>query len=137
MPWLVVGLSPRSLGFDPRSVCVIFVVQNVAAGPLFLQVLRFPPASVMPPILHSHFHLYVLRLQTEEAAAICLLHTCRRTQGPIYTTPNFSSYFATFCPSEAVSPSRMLRFEFLLELKTEGFMCPFFTSVWVTDATGM
>jgi hypothetical protein len=45
VPWLkrlVAGLLPRRLGFDPMSVCVGFVVDKVALGQAFPQVLRFP-----------------------------------------------------------------------------------------------
>jgi hypothetical protein len=44
VPWLrrlVAGLPPRRPGFDPGSVHVGFVVDKVALGQVFSQVLRF------------------------------------------------------------------------------------------------
>jgi hypothetical protein len=55
VPWLrrlVAGLSPRRPGFDPGSVHVGFVVDKVALGQVFLQVLRFSPINFIPPVLH-------------------------------------------------------------------------------------
>jgi hypothetical protein len=49
---LVAGLSPRRPGFDPRSVHVGFVVDQVALGQDFPRVLRFSPVSFFPPVLH-------------------------------------------------------------------------------------
>jgi branched-subunit amino acid transport protein len=34
-----------------------FVVDKVALGQVFLQVLRFAPASIIPPLLHIHLSL--------------------------------------------------------------------------------
>ena len=51
VPWrrrLIAGLSSRGLGFDLKSVCVIFVVDRVELGEVFLRVLRFSPFSIMP-----------------------------------------------------------------------------------------
>jgi hypothetical protein len=48
LPWLrrsVPGLSPRRPGFDPRSVCVRFVVHGVAVGQGYLQVPRSASSS--------------------------------------------------------------------------------------------
>jgi hypothetical protein len=45
VPWLrqlVTGLSPRRPGFNPGSVHVGFVVDKVALGQGFPQVLQFP-----------------------------------------------------------------------------------------------
>jgi len=39
--WFVAGLSPRRFGFDPRPVCVRYVVDIVAGGLLFLRLLQF------------------------------------------------------------------------------------------------
>ena len=55
MPWvrrLIAGLSPRRLGFDPGSVHVGFVVDEVALGQVFPRVLRFYPVNFIPPVLH-------------------------------------------------------------------------------------
>lgn len=60
MPWLrpcVTGLSTRRDGFDPRSVGVRFAVDKVAISHVSLPVLIFVPVSVIPPMLHSHFHI--------------------------------------------------------------------------------
>jgi hypothetical protein len=48
---LVAGLSPRRPGFDPGSVHVGFVVDNVALGQVFPRVLRFSPINFIPPVL--------------------------------------------------------------------------------------
>jgi hypothetical protein len=58
VPWLKqldAGLSPWRPGFTPRSVHMVFVVGKVALGQIFLQVLQFSSASVIPPLLHNHF----------------------------------------------------------------------------------
>ena len=57
VPWLrrsVAGLSPRRPGFDPGSVHVGFVVDNVALGQVFLRVLRFSPVSIYIIITGLH-----------------------------------------------------------------------------------
>jgi hypothetical protein len=46
---LVAGLSPRSSGFVPGSIHVGFVVDKVAQGQFFLQVLWFSPVNIIPP----------------------------------------------------------------------------------------
>jgi hypothetical protein len=48
---LVTGLSPRRLGFDPRSVHLGFVV-DIGTGLFFHRVLRFSPVTFIPPVLH-------------------------------------------------------------------------------------
>ena len=35
------------------------VVDKVAMGQVFLWVLKFSPASFIPPMLHTHLHLHV------------------------------------------------------------------------------
>jgi hypothetical protein len=57
VPWLkrlVAGLSPRRTGFAPESTHVGFVVDKVVLGQVFLRVLRFSPANIIPPLLHIH-----------------------------------------------------------------------------------
>jgi hypothetical protein len=57
MPWLkqlVAGLSPRRPGFATGSIHVGFVVDKVALAQVFLRVLQFCPASIIPPLLHTH-----------------------------------------------------------------------------------
>jgi hypothetical protein len=54
VPWrrrLVNGLSPRRPRLAPGSVHVRFVVDKVALGQVFLRVLRFSPANIIPPSL--------------------------------------------------------------------------------------
>jgi len=56
LAWLrqvVTGLSPQKTGFHPRSVRVRFAVYTGALGQVFVCVLRFPPVSVIPPLLHT------------------------------------------------------------------------------------
>jgi hypothetical protein len=48
---LVAGLSPRKPVFAPGSVDIGFVLYKVALGQVFLRVLRFSPANVIPPSL--------------------------------------------------------------------------------------
>jgi hypothetical protein len=44
-------LPPRRPGFDPGSVNVGFVVDEVALGQVFLGVLRFSPVNFIPPVI--------------------------------------------------------------------------------------
>jgi hypothetical protein len=53
---LVAGLSPRRPGFNPSSVSVGFVVNEVALGSVFLPTLWFP-LSVIPQVFHAHIFL--------------------------------------------------------------------------------
>ena len=55
--WLVTGLSLQ----NPRSVRVGFVVDKVALGQVFLQVLQFSPISNILPVLHTHSFRYYRR----------------------------------------------------------------------------
>ena len=70
VPWvgqLIAGLSPPELVFDPRSVDVGFVVDNVALGQVSLQVLQFSPVSIVSPMFDTHLHLQVsLTRMTEQ-----------------------------------------------------------------------
>ena len=45
--------------FNPRSVLVSFVVENVALELVFLQVLQIIPANNFPPVLRTHLYLHV------------------------------------------------------------------------------
>jgi hypothetical protein len=49
--WLVVSLSLWRPRFISVSVHVGFVVDEVALGQVFLQVLQFSPVSILPPLL--------------------------------------------------------------------------------------
>jgi hypothetical protein len=53
----IVGLSPRGLGFCPRSVHVGFVVNRGPVGQVIFPVLPFSPVRTFPPTLHTHLHL--------------------------------------------------------------------------------
>ena len=53
---LVAGFSPRRPVFNPRPVDVRFVMDKMTMGQVLLQVLRFSPVSIIPPILHTHLH---------------------------------------------------------------------------------
>jgi hypothetical protein len=46
---LVDGLSSRRPGFVPGSVDVVYVVDKVSLGQVFVRVLRFFPVNVIPP----------------------------------------------------------------------------------------
>jgi hypothetical protein len=49
LKWLAAGLSIRSSEFEPGSIHVIFLVDKVALGQVFLLVLRVSPVSIIPP----------------------------------------------------------------------------------------
>jgi hypothetical protein len=51
---LVAGISPRSLGFDPRPVHVKLVMYNVAIKQDFLRVRRFPLVSRITAMLRIY-----------------------------------------------------------------------------------
>jgi hypothetical protein len=56
VPWLrqlVASLRLWRPRFVPGSVHVGFMVDKVALGQVFLQVLLFPPVSIIPPGLHT------------------------------------------------------------------------------------
>ena len=66
MPWrrrLVAStcLLQRTSGFDPREVHAIFIVDTVKRGHIFLQVLRFSPVTIIPPVPHTHLHVILIR----------------------------------------------------------------------------
>lgn len=67
---LVAGLSPRRRGFDPRTVRVRFVVDNVTRWQVFLPALRLSAFSTIPPTLHNnsftHLSLMLNTLQEHE-----------------------------------------------------------------------
>jgi hypothetical protein len=50
---LIAGLSTQRAWFDPRSVHVRFVIDEVAVGQGLLSTLRFLPVSIIPPTLHT------------------------------------------------------------------------------------
>jgi hypothetical protein len=51
---LVAGLFPRRLGFDVRSVDVVFTVDKVALGQVFLLILLFSSIIIIPPMVPIH-----------------------------------------------------------------------------------
>ena len=56
VPWLwrvAAGISSRRSGFGLRLVRVRFMVDKVGLGQVFLQVLRFYPVSIIPPMFHT------------------------------------------------------------------------------------
>jgi hypothetical protein len=78
-PWfkgLVAGLTSRRLDFYPRSFHVGFVVNKLALGQVFLQVLLFSFVITIPPILHINLYL-----------------STRRTSGPILGAFKLSNPF--------------------------------------------
>ena len=56
---IIAGLSPRAPEFDPRLVNVVFVVDRVALGQVFLPVFRFSPVTILAPFLHTNLYLHV------------------------------------------------------------------------------
>ena len=56
VPWLrlsVNGLASRRPGFDPRSIPVGFVLDQVALRQVSVRVLRFYPVGIIAPLLHA------------------------------------------------------------------------------------
>jgi hypothetical protein len=63
---LVAGFSPSRPGFDPRSVYVEFVVDQVATREAFLPVLPFSTVSIISQMFHTYsftYHRYTLLYQ--------------------------------------------------------------------------
>jgi hypothetical protein len=56
-PW-VTGVAPRRPAFEPASVRVSFVVDEVARI-VFIRLLPFPHATVIPPMPHTDLNLRV------------------------------------------------------------------------------
>ena len=57
MSWvrrLGVGLSPPGSWVNPSPVHVRFLVDEMAVGRFYLQVLRFYPVTIIPPMTHTH-----------------------------------------------------------------------------------
>jgi len=50
-------LSLQRHGFDSRPVHMGFVVELMAMGEVFLQILWFSPVSNIPPLLNIHISL--------------------------------------------------------------------------------
>jgi hypothetical protein len=78
VPWLrrsVDGLASRRPGFDPSSIPVGFVVDELALQQLSVRVLRFYPVDIIAPLLHAQLlptlYLYVICMYD----AICYLTT--------------------------------------------------------------
>ena len=67
VPWprrLVAGATPRSSGFDRRSVLVRLVVDKLVLGKVFLRVYRFSSFSNIQPLLHTILHVHVAFTRT-------------------------------------------------------------------------
>jgi hypothetical protein len=55
---LVVNHSPQRFEFDTRRVLVVFVVEKVAVGQVFLRILRFSLFTIAPSMpRHWHYNL--------------------------------------------------------------------------------
>jgi hypothetical protein len=81
---LVSGILPRRPGFTPRPIHVGFVVDKVALGQVFLQVLRFP-TSVSFKLIH---------LVTDATKSQYSLTTLKVQFGPM-TSPKPHTYIRT------------------------------------------
>ena len=57
------GLSLQILGFNPRKLCVRFMVDEVALKQNFSELLLFTPIITIPPLLHTQLS-YLLRCAT-------------------------------------------------------------------------
>ena len=53
------SMLPHRLEFNPGLGKVRFMVDILAMGQIFFQVLQFSPVSIIPPMLHTHRHLHV------------------------------------------------------------------------------
>jgi hypothetical protein len=55
-------------GLIQGLIHMTFVVDKVALGQVFLQVLRFSPVSIIPPMLHTHLllHAFLNRRRNNE-----------------------------------------------------------------------
>jgi hypothetical protein len=87
MPWLqrlVAGLPPWRPEFAPGSVHVGFVVDKAAVGQVFLRVLRFSHANIIPPLLHTHLSPPHEVCDSSDQAAHC--HHLRPKLGASYLT---------------------------------------------------
>jgi len=54
--WLVAGFSLQRPRFSPRPVHVGFVMDRVALGHVFLQVLQFSLFSIILQMYHTHIY---------------------------------------------------------------------------------
>ena len=64
------GLSARAPEFDPRLANVVFVVDRVALGQIFLPVLRFSPVTIIAAFLHTHLYLDVAFIRRTNGEAM-------------------------------------------------------------------
>jgi len=53
LKWLVTDLSPQRLGFDPRPVHVVFVVDKVTLGHDLCQVHQFSSVTITLPMFRT------------------------------------------------------------------------------------
>ena len=51
---LVAFMSLQRPGFDPSPIQVRFMADKIALRLVLLAVFRFSPASIIPPMLHTH-----------------------------------------------------------------------------------
>jgi hypothetical protein len=65
---LVAGLQSRRPRFQPRPICMGFMMDKVALrqGCSWVGLFRFPPASVNPPMQHIHLHINNISGQVDE-----------------------------------------------------------------------
>jgi hypothetical protein len=52
------SISPQRPGFNPKLVCVGFLVEKVALGQVFILVLLFFSVSIIPAVLYPHMFIY-------------------------------------------------------------------------------
>jgi len=60
----VAGLSPLRPGFNPRSVHVRFVLEEVTLEEVILLGISFFPVSIIPPMFRLLLYLHVTRNRT-------------------------------------------------------------------------
>jgi len=74
---LFAGFSLRTSGFDPRSVRVKFVVDNVAMGRVFFPpVLRFSPVRMISPMLLTQLPIRFDLTRRTKTSAISAVGEC-------------------------------------------------------------
>jgi hypothetical protein len=95
----VAGLSRRRPSFGPRPHHVKFVVDKLALGQVSLPVLRFSPAIIFPPMLHTHLHPNTATIRRTSGQNVGTVQKCsaqRSTADPRKSVPRGGSTFHLF-----------------------------------------
>ena len=106
VPWLrrlVAALSLWTPGFNSRPVHVRFVLNNVALGHLFLQVLRFYPVNIIQPVLHTRSFIYD---QRHISAIDSVVNTLEHKRSSFKKFPVFAVIYRNFCMRKSMNRER-------------------------------